>query len=70
MTDEKKKPEEDEVTEEQLEHVAGGLTVSATGQDAQSQSTPPTDVCKTPPPPSSFVPSPYPNVGKPEDPEK
>jgi len=26
MTDEKKKPEEDEVTEEQLEDVAGGAT--------------------------------------------
>ena len=27
MTDEKKKPEEDEVSDEQLEHVAGGIVI-------------------------------------------
>ena len=69
MTDENRKPEEDEVLEEELEDVAGGVT--ATGLDAtQSQSKPPTDVCKAPPPPAAFVPTPYPVVTKPEDPKE
>jgi len=33
MTDEKKKPEEDEVTEEQLEDVAGGATADTALQE-------------------------------------
>ena len=33
MTEEKKKPEEDEVTEEQLEDVAGGATANTALQD-------------------------------------
>jgi type VI protein secretion system component Hcp len=33
MTEEKKKPEEDEVSEEQLEDVAGGATADATLQE-------------------------------------
>jgi hypothetical protein len=37
MTDEKKKPEEDEVTDEQLEEVAGGVNLN-TG-DAIQEST-------------------------------
>ncbi len=69
MTEEKKKPE-DEVSEEELENVAGGLTVSANSAEVQSQSKPPPDVCMVPPPPAPFVPAPYPTKGKPDSPDE
>ena len=50
MTDEKKKPEEDEVGDEQLEDVAGGAITFP-------------NVCLTPAPGGSGIPTPFPNSG-------
>ncbi len=60
MTEEKKKPEEDEVSEQQLEDVAGGATVVPGAPDLGSAIP---DVCKTPAPGGSVLPIPYPNSG-------
>ena len=59
MTDEKKKPEEGELSEEQLDDVAGGMFPA--GQKTGGLSVSPIDVCKTPTPVVP-VPMPYPNV--------
>jgi hypothetical protein len=60
MTDRKKKPEEDEVGDEQLEDVAGGITAASASTGGAMLAFP--DVCKTPAAPSP-IPTPYPNVG-------
>jgi hypothetical protein len=60
MTDEKKKPEE-EISDEQLDDVAGGATViaGAASQSAGAGAIP--DVCMTPNPGRSGIPIPFPN---------
>lgn len=60
MTDEKKKPDEDEVGDEQLEDVAGGITAATSSSSGLNVAFP--GVCKTPTAPSP-IPTPYPNVG-------
>ncbi len=64
MTEEKKKPAEDEVSEEQLEDVAGGATVVPGAPDLGSAIP---DVLQTPAPGGSVLPLPYPNSGSAAD---
>ncbi len=63
MTEKKKKPEEDEVTAEQLENVAGGMFPVSMVEGGGTAMPGPLDVCKTPiigvP-----LPTPYPNIGE------
>ena len=67
MTDEKKKPEADEVSDEQLEDVAGGMFVASQKSGGTSFGFP--DVCKTPSP-LGPIPIPYPNIAKSSDTSK
>ena len=66
MADSKKKPQEDEVGDEQLEDVAGGITAASNSTGGERLAFP--DVCKTPAAPSP-IPTPYPNVGSTSDSE-
>ena len=61
MTEEEKKPDEDEVSEEQLEDVAGGATIVPGAPDLGGAIP---DIAKTPAPGGvGGIPTPYPNVG-------
>ena len=62
MTDEKKKPEEDEVSDEQLDGVAGGATVFANAAMGGPESGAIPPAMGTPSPGGSVVPIPYPNT--------
>ena len=64
MTDEKKKPAADEVSDEQLEDVAGGFFVASQKSAGTSFGFP--DVCKTPVAPTP-IPIPYPSTGGSDD---
>jgi hypothetical protein len=62
----------DEVSDEALDSVAGGLSVSFTGSSIVTQSGSSTslgspDICFTPTGPSPAVPTPYPNIGETDD---
>ena len=63
MTDEGKKPDTDEISEENLGEVSGGATVfgNASGSSSGGSAIPPTDICMTPSGNAS-IPVPYPNV--------
>ena len=63
MTDEKKKPEEDEVGDEQLEDVAGGATVFANAAMGGPESGAIPPAMGTPNQGGSGIPIPFPNIG-------
>ena len=64
MADQDKKKDQDAVSDEQLEDVAGGMFPASTKGGGISFGFP--DVCKTPSP-GGPVPTPYPNIGSSED---
>jgi hypothetical protein len=59
MSDENRKPGADELSDEEMKDVAGGMFPATTKTGGASLSGP--DICKTPAAPSP-VPIPYPNV--------
>ncbi len=63
MTDEKMKPDEDGVTDEQLEDVSGGATIIPGAAKGAGGGIVIPDVCQTPAPGGSGIPTPFPNSG-------
>ena len=63
MTDEKRKPEEDEVGDEQLEDVSGGAAIITGAAKGSGEAGAIPDVMQTPDPGGSGIPIPFPNVG-------